>query len=85
MKEAKEEAKRLVELLYKADEVDVPTGLMEWGLAKQCAIICVEEKIEALDNLLLRPSESYSWKSVETKIKELNNIKTEIEKYEREM
>jgi len=41
-----DKAKELVDKFYKADEIDKPTGLMERELARQCALICVKDRID---------------------------------------
>ena len=44
--EYKQEAQKLVERFFKADEVNKPTGLMERELAKECAILHCRIAIE---------------------------------------
>ena len=46
-----DKAKELVDKFYKADEIDKPTGLMERELARQCALICVKDRIDFLQTI----------------------------------
>jgi len=44
---AKDKAKELVGLYYEVDGGSIDGGIT-WGMAKQCALICVDEMLESL-------------------------------------
>lgn len=58
------------ELVYNFCDVDVEYMLhfgMEWGMAKQCALICVDEIL----NILFQHHEIDYWKEVKQEINKL--------------
>jgi hypothetical protein len=73
MSDIKEKAKQLVDefLGFELDDYDDPEMIQQLGNAKQCALICVNETIQALQN--------HAWQNRHI-ISQYETVKKEIEK-----
>jgi hypothetical protein len=70
MKTPKEKAKELVGRYYEVDGDSIYDGIT-WGMAKECALKCVDETIEALEH--------HTWQNQDW-IGFYKEVKQEIEK-----
>jgi hypothetical protein len=82
MKEDKQKARELVGrfMQFAYSEWDIKTGFVKGTLiqnAKACAIICVDEMIQAVNNIRLT---TFNEEDINEELKDLQSVKAEIEK-----
>ena len=80
----KEKAKELIDTYrYALSIPNSPLGDYKDNIAKQCALIAVNNEIESMHWLnLLCPFDNYMKQFLNSKIEELKEVKQEIENYE---